>query len=290
MLEPPASTRVVALALVLSAGCKPETAPSLEAPAASESGPPPTFVELPAVEEPAGARLSLHQAAFDWSTLAYVYAHADSIPELAIVGAPADADRDRVAMLHDGDLYRLYMFRSGRDDAVYQFAYDPATLAYTYGFRSVPELAIVGAPADASARSFAMLHDGARYRLYMRSETAPTRLYQFAFNPTSGVYEFGYDSIPELELVGSPAGVDHERWAMLHDGEVYRYYAFARGRADLLHQFAFNAGTGAYEYGHDNSIPQIPVVGMPAASDTSDFVMLHDGADYRFYLLALASG
>jgi hypothetical protein len=79
---------------------------------------------------------------------------------------------------------------------------------------------------------------------------------------------------------------DHTRWAMLHDGATYRYYAFQEGSVTTFYQFGFKAGTNDYEYGF-SSIPTLTVDNMPADSDTSNFAMLHDVGEpvarYRFY-------
>ncbi|MFO7567532.1 MAG: hypothetical protein R6X02_33115 [Enhygromyxa sp.] len=244
---------------------------------------PAVFVEAQAVAEPQDFMV-LKQAFFDVSIGAYTFASLEGSSQLRVTKAPADADSTRMAMLHDGDMARLYLFKAGSDDTIYQFGLNPAAEAFEFGYRSIPELRLSGAPADASAESFAMLHDGATYRLYLRSKTRETLLYQFAYNPASQRYEFGHNySILTLELVGSPADVDHRRWAMLHDGQDYRYYARVRGRPSQLYQFAFNRATEHYEFGF-NSIPTLTVIGGARDDDGRDFAMLHDGARYRLHV------
>lgn len=227
--------------------------------------------------------LSLNQAGYNSSVVAYQYGHR-SIPNIMITGAPSDLDWSRWAMLHDGSTYRLYFFKAGTNDTLYQFGYNPASSDYEYGYNSINVLKITGAPADADPSSFAMLHDGTDYRLYMRSVSNPARIYQFAFNSTSRNYEFGYRSIPVMDVTGAPSDVDWDRWAMLHDGSVYRHYAFKQGSETTFYQFGFNASTSDYEYGF-RSIPTLTVQNMPSNSDTNDFAMLHDGSVYRFYFL-----
>lgn len=220
---------------------------------------------------------SLNQAAFNGS--AYVYGF-DSINNVTIYNAPADTDRDRWAMLHDGARYRLYFFKLGSADTMYQFAFNPSTSRYEYGFDSVATIKITGMPADADTSSFAMLHDGTRYRLYMKSATNSKMMYQAAWNGSS--YAYGFGSINILYITGAPVDADFSRWAMLHAGSRYRMYIFKNASDTTIYQFAFNPSTTNYEYGFD-SINTLTVTGMPVTSDTGNMAMLHDGARYRFY-------
>jgi len=224
---------------------------------------------------------SINQAAYVAGTSHYTFGH-NSIPNLYIIGAPDDTDGTRWAMLYDGSRYRLYFFKQGTDDTLYQFAYNPASSDYEFGFDSIDVLTITGKPADADAGSIAMLHDGSRYRLYMRSKTVPGKLYQFAYKTGTSTYVYGYSSIAQLSVTGMPADVDFSRWGMLHDGSDYRFYAFKQGSDNTFYQAAWTGSTYAYGY---NAIAQLSVQSMPDNSDTSDFAMLHDGSDYRFYFL-----
>ena len=229
--------------------------------------------------------MSLNQAGYNSSAGSYQYGYR-SIANIMISGQPDDLDWSRWAMLHDGEVYRLYFFKVGSNTQIYPFGYNPSTALYEYGYRSIPLLDIKGAPTDADPTSFAMLHDGSDYRLYMRSSSNPTRIYQFAFNKTTSDYEYGYRSIPVMDVTKAPADVDWDRWGMLHDGSVYRHYAFKKGAEDTMYQFGFNSSTSDYEYGY-RSIPMLRIENMPDNSDTSDFAMLHDRTDYRFYFLVL---
>lgn len=222
---------------------------------------------------------SLNQAVYIGGNT-YDYGGAGGIPNLPIKSAPADTDFSRAAMLHDGSDYRLYFFRQGADDTLYQFAYDPASQTYTYGYNSIDILSITGKPDDADAGSFAMLHDGSTYRLYMRSKTSATKMYQFGWNGSS--YAYGSNSIPELFITGSPADADHSRWAMLHDGSDYRLYVGKQNSPDTLYQYAFNSASNDYEYGY-NSISVLVITDMPADSIKDNFTMNHGGGAYRFY-------
>ena len=222
---------------------------------------------------------SLNQAAYEGGTV-YRYGH-NSIPNIMLSGAPADTDRSRWAMLHDAGEYRLYFFKKGSNDTFYQFAYNPSTGVYQWGYNSIPTLKVTGMPTDADPSSFAMLHDGSAYRFYMQSESTNS-LYQAAYNISSGDYEYGFNSIENLPLTGGPTDTEYSRWGMLHDGEDYRFYAFKAGSDTHFYQFAYNISSGNYEYGF-NSILQLSVQDMPSTSERTSFAMLHDGSAYRFY-------
>ena len=227
---------------------------------------------------------SVNQASYIPGTTVYQFGY-NSIPNIAITKAPSDTDWNRWAMLHDGSDYRLYFFKEGTDDTIYQFAFNSSTASYEFGYNSIPEMNITGAPADADPSSFAMLHDGSFYRLYMRSKTSAA-IHQFAFNSSTLDYEYGYNSIPKMDITGAPADTDFDRWGMLHDGSFYRFYAFKGTLDNQMYQFAFNPATSDYEYGY-NSILVLTLDQIPADSDTSSFAMLHDGLAYRFYFLTM---
>ena len=40
-------------------------------------------------------------------------------------------------MLHDGTDYRLYFFKSGSSDTIYQFAFDRRVEQYRFGYNSI---------------------------------------------------------------------------------------------------------------------------------------------------------
>ena len=229
--------------------------------------------------------LSLNHAGYNPSTRTYQHGYK-SISNIMISGQPNDLDWSRWAMLHDGTTYRLYFFKTGSNTTLYQFGYNPNTATYEYGYNSINELTITNRPTDADPNSFAMLHDGVDYRLYMRSIRNPARIYQFAFNRSTSRYEYGYRSIPVIDVTGAPTDIDWDRWGMLHDGSVYRHYVFKKGSEKTFYQFGFNPGASDYQYGY-RSIPTLNVENMPSNSDSNSFAMLHDKVDYHFYFLVL---
>ena len=112
---------------------------------------------------------------------------------------------------------------------------------------------------------------------------ASNSLYQAAYQQGTSDYVYGFQSIPEINVVGQPSDVDLSRWAMLHDKTHYRLYAFRAGSNSEIYQFAFNPSINAYEFGY-NSIPVLSLEGAPSDADFSSFSMLHDGKDYRLYV------
>ena len=230
---------------------------------------------------PESNSISLNQAAYSGGTT-YDFGF-NSISNIPVINAPSDTDFSRYAMLHDGITYRLYFFKDGTHDTIYQFGYNATSGKYEFGFNSIPELKITGMPTDSDTSSFAMLHDGTTYRLYMKSLNSNTTIYQFGFNSLSENYEYGHDSIPELLITLVPSDADLSRWAMLHDGSVYRLYTGKNGAEDTMYQFVFNVVSSDYEWAFNNSIPELQVTNMPTTSIKSNFAMLYDGLDYRFY-------
>ncbi len=224
--------------------------------------------------------LILNQAAFNSSTVTYQYGF-NSMENIKITGSPADADLSRWAMLHDGSAYRLYVFKKNSGDTLYQYVYNATTNAYEYGLNSFPVLKIANTPSDADTGSVSMLHDGSFYRLYMRSKTSAA-IYQFAFNDATSRYEYGFNSVNKISLTGAPADTDFTRWAMLHDGTYYRFYAFKAGSGTILYQFAFDSVQQEYRYAFQSVTP-ISLDLVPVNNDASSLSMLHDGSAYRLY-------
>ena len=112
--------------------------------------------------------------------------------QVEITNAPKDADWTRWAMLHDGTDYRLYCFKQGTNNTLYQFAFDGNS--YHFGYHSALEVTINNIPETANTNAMAMLHDGEEYRLYFADTDNPNTLHQFIWNGT----EYAY--YPELTM------------------------------------------------------------------------------------------
>lgn len=227
---------------------------------------------------------SVNQFAYAPGTTNYVYGGGGSIPNIPITGAPADTNFRRFAMLNDGTTYRMYFFKGSSNNTLYQFGFDGTS--YAYGYNSIPVLTLTNIPADADASSFAMLHDGSAFRLYLRKLGDPTTLYQAAWVPGSTNYQFGYNSIPQIPVTGFPADADFSRWNMLYDGSAYRLYTMKLGSNTQLYQGSFNSGASAYQYAY-NSIPVLNLVGTPTNSNLAQFAMAFGQSAYRFYFQTL---
>jgi hypothetical protein len=163
--------------------------------------------------------------------------------------------------------------------SVNQGAWVPGTSRYEYGYRSIPNIPITGAPADANFSRWAMLHDGGAYRLYCFKGSSTDTLYQFAWDGAS--YAYGYNSIPVLTLVGAPSDADASSIAMLHSGNAYHAYLRRLGDPFTLYQFIWVPGTTTYQWGYQNYLPDLQVTGFPSDTDWSRWDMLHDGSAYR---------
>lgn len=228
--------------------------------------------------------LSLNQGAWVSGSDKYEYGY-NSIPNIPITGAPADANFRRWSMLHDGSAYRLYVFKGSTRDTLYQFSWNGSS--YAYGHNSIPILTLTNAPADADSSSISMLHSGGAYHAYLRRLGDPTTLYQFIWVPGTTTYQWSYANyIPSPRVTGFPADTDWSRWTMLHDGSAYRIYAFHYGHNDQLAQGSWNSSAQAYQYAY-NSIPELKLVNFPSNSDVGRAAMLHDGTNYRFYFQTL---
>ena len=165
--------------------------------------------------------------------------------------------------------------------SVNQGAWIPGTTKYEYGYNSIPNIPITGAPSDTNFVRWAMLHDGSAYRMYFFKGSTADTMYQFAWNGSS--YDFGYNSIPVLTLTGAPADVDASSLAMLHSGNAYHAYLRRLGDPTTLYQFIWVPGTTTYQWAYANYYPSLPVVGFPDDTDWSRWEMLHDGSAYRIY-------
>ena len=171
--------------------------------------------------------------------------------------------------------------------SVNQAAYVRGSATYQFGYNSIPNIPITGAPADTNWRRWAMLHDGTTYRMYFFKGSTHNTLYQFAWNGSS--YEFGHNSIPELTLLNIPEDADTSSFSMLYSGAGYHLYLRQLGNPNRLYQFLWEPGTSHYTFGLSPAIPELEVAGFPADTDWARWSMLHDGNDYRLYAFKLGS-
>jgi len=209
------------------------------------------------------------------------YSHERNIN---IVGGPADCDWSRWAMVYskekEGDLFRVYCFKQGTNDTLYQFGYNDSSEHYEFGYKSTKMLKIKGVPATANTFTFSMLHDGSAYRLYFLDINDRQLLYQFVFNGQDYVVE---SSNPELRLEGIPTNIDASRMAMLYskenDSSGYHLYGFEQGRKAHLVQAYYDMNTNSYQRISDVSIEVDSRV-----SDTSSFSMVNNDNYWCYFL------
>jgi len=168
-----------------------------------------------------------------------------------------------------------------------QAAWVPGTTKYRFGYNSIPNIPITGAPADTNWRRWSMLHDNSVYRMYFFKGSTRDTIYQFGWNGSS--YAYGHLSIPVLSLTNIPADADASSFSMLHSGSYYHLYLRQLGNPNRLYQFLWVPNTTTYEWGRSPAIPQLSVTGFPADTDWARWMMLHDGSDYRLYAFKLGS-
>ncbi|NET78729.1 hypothetical protein [Okeania sp. SIO1F9] len=220
---------------------------------------------------------SVNQAVYVPNSTIYRFL-SDASGNLPVVDAPSDANWRRWSMLHDGSDYRMYCFKGSTSDKIYQFGWDGRS--YKYGHNSIPELTISSIPDDADTSSFSMLYGQSNYRFYFRQLGNPNQLYQFVWNQSARSYVY-YCTLP---VSGFPDDTDWSRWSMLNDGSDYRIYAFKLGSNSEFYQGAWNGRE--YQFGY-KSIQVLTLENTPSNSNLASMSMLHDGGDYRFYMLTL---
>lgn len=167
---------------------------------------------------------TLYQGAFNEETEAYEFGY-DSEPVMKINGAPEGTDFSTFAMLFDEGTYWLYFLPLSGPTNVIPFIFDEDTASYERYGTGIADWPITNIPENADWSGWGMLFDGDAYRMYTwKDGTNRTQIYQAAFNREEEVYEFGYDSIPVLNITGTPPASYQSGFAMLHDGEDYRFY------------------------------------------------------------------
>ena len=161
---------------------------------------------------------------FSWNGSSYAYGH-NSIPVLTLTNMPADADASSFSMLHSGGNYHAYLRRLGDPTTLYQFLWVPGTQNYEWGYSGyIPALQVTGFPDDTDWSRWQMLHDGSAYRIYSFHYGQNDRISQGSWNAGAGAYQYGFNSIDQLDLVGYPSNSDVGLASMLHDDSAYRFY------------------------------------------------------------------
>lgn len=200
------------------------------------------------------------------------YRSTNSTPPVPLSKVPQDADCSRYAVMSDRSHNRLYCFKRGSRDTLYQFALNPKTQKYEYGYNSIRQVPIKGIPSDANPEKVAVLHDGRKYRLYMMNRGL-TGLYQFVYDPRSRSYVSARNN-SSIRFTGTPRDANPANFGILHDGKAYRLYLGSRTHASLVYPYKYSGSSNTYQYsGGSQTIERMTTF--------PNFSMLHDGRNTR---------
>lgn len=103
---------------------------------------------------------------FLWDSQRYSPISDSKYFKLQVSGFPDDTDWSRWSILNDGSDYRIYAFKLGGNDQLYQGAWNGSE--YKYGYNS-SNMSVEDTLANSNSASFDMLNDGRDYRLYMQA-------------------------------------------------------------------------------------------------------------------------
>jgi arylsulfatase A-like enzyme len=160
-----------------------------------------------------------------------------------------------------------------------QFAANPpGSASYAYGYRSIPNITITGAPADADRTRWAMLHDNMSYRFCCLKRGTNDTIYVFTFN--GGSYAFGSGEFRELKISGFPADTDPGNIGIIHDNYGAHLMMRQRGQEPAFYRAPLDLGSRTFRFGTDDLPPRIPIVGFPRDADWGRWTALHDNGSY----------
>lgn len=152
-------------------------------------------------------------------------------------------------------------------------------------FTLTDSLPVTGGPADIDWSRWGLLNDDAYDRLYFLPTDGPDAVYQFALNTSTGAFEYGYESLETIDIVGTPAEADPGAgFGMAYGGFTYALYML-----DATHQtafgFGFESGLQIYEHGYD--VPEtLTIDGAPDGIDWSGWATAANGSTTSLYAFA----
>lgn len=204
--------------------------------------------------------------------------HTYEVNDVAIniENAPNDCDWSRWGMLDDRKSTRMYCFKQGTIDQLYQFLFDGTSYKFEENFT----LTISGVGDDLNSNKIAMLStpnfeevvgikdqevEGApflpipnNYHVYMQGAEDRKFLWQFIWMENSKNFKPNGITREWFNVKDFPADSDWDRWTMTYDSNHYQlslpayvYYVFKKGTNNKIY-FGRYGAKGDKEYEADD--------------------------------------
>ena len=251
----------------------------------------------PDCDDPAGcAELpDLLQARYHYENENFPFGYR-SIDVMRVTQAPADADPERWAMTHDGNVqeddgtYRLFHLAAGRDDTLYRFTWDGSTYRFDREFDIDLKSYGEGLGPALDTSQFAITHGNVNtlLQLWFLSESGD-RLVPFFLVDDEDTFRVAAEARDGYRI--DTSDVDMRGWAMVGVGG---------GSSPAGEQFSGGLFLYAWDDEQDGivefTVPLLPgptsevrptghaypVVGFPAFDDDPQFGMMYDWSGKRF--------
>lgn len=241
---------------------------------------------------------------------------------LDIINAPQDTDWSRWGMLDDRKATRLYFFKQGSNEVIYQFIKDESGFHYNNQYpilnvTEVPESADVSHVGQLSTPNFVehqsfngnWLPVPNNYHVYMLDKPElqqdAKKLHQFIWaRDTTDLKSDGITSALFNILPFESAEVDWKRWSINYDSNRYQlalrayvFSVFEKGSTTKLYQARYNnladpeAAYNQYpEIGEDTTAAYqfsgtAELINAPEGLNYDNFATVFDGVRTNFYFL-----
>lgn len=152
----------------------------------------------------------------------------------------------------------------------------------TSTFEVTDAFALSSGPADIDWSTFGLLDDGGLQRLYFLSADGAS-VYQFGFNSGSDTFEFGFESIDNLPLVGIPGEANTSSFGMAYAGGYALYMLSDDQRT--AYGFGYDGALDVYSHGFD-APGSTSIVGAPEGVDWSGWAVAGNGGSTTLYAFA----
>lgn len=227
---------------------------------------------------------------------------------IAVIHAPNDTDWQRWGMLNDRKSSRLYFFKTGCDNQIYQFIFDGD--AYKYD-DTIPTLTIEGVTSDVDSGRMSMLStpnfepwkgvNGKdlpvpnNYHIYMKKKNNPQEVQQFIWEKGTLNLEPNGITRSVFGIKDFPQDTDWRRWAMTYDSNHYQlalsayvFFAFKTGSNTEIYYGRYGEkyieqGEEKDFYGYKGGM--LILEGAPSNTDHSTMAMMFDGIDNHLFML-----